>query len=162
MSDQHFSSRSRSEFCAPQNDKNYGKYCMVPYAGFLLHEPEKCRKYATRRTCTCSHSKNNITETQGKLNKSNPLEHFECLATRSRFHGGHEKLLPLCHTVVRALELPSPGGAFPDQKCGWSYGRMTECLTGKNTEVEMLPVDGLFQEPANIYTYIYYIQAGSD
>ena len=59
-------------------------------------------------------------------------------------------------TLVRAPESPSPGGAFPDQKCGCSYGRMTECGTGKNTEVEMLPVDGLIKESANIYIIILY------
>ena len=54
------------------------------------------------------------------------------------------KLLSLCHTVVRALKSPSPGGAFSDQKCGWSDGRMTEGRTGKNGEVEeALPVIGL-------------------
>ena len=61
---------------------------------------------------------------------------------------GREKLLSLCHAVVRARESPSPGGAFPDKKCGWSCGRMTECLTGKNTEVEVLPAEGLFKESA--------------
>ena len=45
---------------------------------------------------------------------------------------------------MRALKSPSPGGAFSDQKCGWSDGRMTEGRTGKNGEVEeALPVIGL-------------------
>ena len=60
-------------------------------------------------------------------------------------------------TLVRAPESPSPGGAFPDQKCGWSCGGMTESRTGKNTEVEMLPVEGLFKESAKyipVYLYI--------
>ena len=72
----------------------------------------------------------------------------------SRFFRGDGKLLSLCHTVMRVPERPSPGSAFPDQKCRWSYGRMTECRTGKNTEVEMLPVIGLFKESAK-YMYIY-------
>ena len=65
-------------------------------------------------------------------------------------------MLSLCHTVVRAPESSSPGGAFPDQKCGWSNGRMTECRTRKNTEVEMLPVEGLFKESAK---YVYFVGA---
>ena len=49
---------------------------------------------------------------------------------------------------MRALKSPSPGGAFSDQWCDWSYDRNDGVPYKKNTEVEVLPVVDLFKESA--------------
>ena len=48
---------------------------------------------------------------------------------------------------------PSSRGALLDRRCGWSYGSITECLTRKKTEVEVLPVVDVFQESAFSYHF---------
>ena len=79
----------------------------------------------------------------GKI-KSNPLEpHLETSATTSQSLDGTETAVALPHYSENTTS-PSPGVAFSDQRCGWSYGTMTGCRTIIiHTAVEVLPVADL-------------------
>ena len=86
----------------------------------------------------------------GKI-KSNPLEpHFETWATMSQSLEDTKTVVALPHCCSESTQ-DSPGGAFSDQRCGWSYGRMKEChvnMYEKSTKVEVLPVVDLCKKSA--------------
>ena len=88
--------------------------------------------------------------------KSNPTlwNHILKLQLKCRSPQKARKLLSLCHTVVKAQQ-ESVGGWCTFGSAAWlelwqNFGMSYK----KNTEVEVLPVPGLFKEPANYHFFV--------
>ena len=62
-------------------------------------------------------------------------------------------MLSRCHTLVRATKSPSQGGAFSDQRCGWSLWQIYGMPYKKNTEVEVLQVGDLSKGSAFFFFF---------
>ena len=70
-------------------------------------------------------------------------------------------MLSRCHTLVRATKSPSQGGAFSDQRCGWSLWQIYGMPYKKNTEVEVLQVGDLSKGSAIFFFFWWEVQCNT-
>ena len=108
----------------------YVSYKMVPHCLFLATRTQKDKK----TTCTCIiRSRTTVKILLGYSTgtiKSSPLEpRFQTSAIMSRCLERPRNCcrLPHCSESTYVFKSLSPGGAFSEQKCGWSCSRVTEC-----------------------------------
>ena len=125
-------------------------YRIVPYACFLLHDPEK-QKYTTTRTRTLgpdrTAAKLLLRYSTGKIKSNPPEPHFQTSATMSWCMEG----------AITAVALPHCSESTKESIAGWwTFGIETRLELWlnyrtsyvKKTEVEVLPVVDLSAESA--------------
>ena len=160
---------TRSEQSAHKNDKNctYQSYGTVFMLVSCCTNPKIITKtkHGIVLVRTCSYSGKIITQIQHGENQIQPSgTTFSNFSDNVAVPSRGRKLLSLCHTVVRAPKSPSPGSSFSDGRCGWSYGRITECRSRKiqRYNLEVLPVVDLFKKSTKVYQYQVYISCVID